>query len=133
MTDRADRKGRGVRHPGPPAGIDQPETQPQPGGVLVHCNPQKGQGPTTQLVVVQAPFWQLVFVQALPSSQAVPFGTFVPTHVPLWQLSPVVHALLSLHAVPSVTGPSRMQLPLPLHWPLVQGLPSASHGEKPGS
>jgi hypothetical protein len=84
---------------------------------------QFGAGPPTQ-----TPFWQVSFVvQALPSSQAVPFAlagleqapvlgshvpaswhwswavqtTGVPTQTPFWQVSFVVQALPSWQAVPS--------------------------------
>jgi hypothetical protein len=81
---------------------------------------------------VQEPPWHVsLWVQAFPSLQAVPFvaagfeqeplvGSHVPTtwqeseaghvfgfapmHVPTWQLSVCVHALPSLHAVPSASG-----------------------------
>jgi hypothetical protein len=107
---------------------------------------------TTLLVPVQTPFWQLsLWVQALPSLQAVPLtaggleqepddGLQVPatwhwslaeqvvgvplTQAPAWQLSPIVHALLSEHVVPLVAigfehRPVLVsQVPATWHWSL---------------
>ena len=83
------------------------------------------------LLPTQVPAWQVsVCVQMLPSMQWVPSGAFgveqtpvdgsqlpatwhtggelqvtaVPTQLPPWQLSPVVHMLLSLQVVPLVLG-----------------------------
>jgi hypothetical protein len=83
----------------------------------------------TGLLPVQTPDWQLsLWVQALPSVQPVPSAAFgleqtpvtvsqvpatwhwseavhvtglAPVQVPAWQVSVCVHALPSLHAVPS--------------------------------
>jgi hypothetical protein len=52
--------------------------------------------------------WSVVHVTAVP-----------PVHVPDWHVSPLVHALLSLHVVPLATGeqvptlPARLQAPQP--------------------
>lgn len=86
-----------------------------------------GVGHVTAVPAMQVPLWQMSpVVHALLSLHVVPFAlvgleqtpvlvlqvpalwhwslavhvTGVPTQVPLWQVSPVVHALLSLHAVP---------------------------------
>ena len=100
---------------------------------------------TTGLLPVHVPAWQVsVCVHASPSLQLVPLAAvgfehvplvgshvpaawhwslaehvtgFDPVHVPLWQESVCVHALPSLHVVPSLT------LGL-VHWP-VDGLHTA--------
>jgi len=142
-----------------------------------------GAGQTTA-VPWQPPPWQLsAVVQALPSLQAVPFGaggfeqapvagsqvparwhwsdaghvTAVPAQTPAWHVSPVVHALPSLQAVPlAATGLGQVpvagsQVPATWHWsdagqatgvpvqrpawqvsPVVQRLPS-EHGLPLGS
>jgi len=87
---------------------------------------------TTGLAPVQTPAWQVSLrLQALPSSQGLPFGlggsrhrpvngshapdtwhwslavhttVLVPTHAPSWQWSPCVHRLPSTHAIPFVAG-----------------------------
>jgi hypothetical protein len=92
-----------------------------------------------------APLWhESVCVHALPSLQLVPLGAagfehnplpgshipgawhwslathrtgLVPVHVPDWQLSVCVHALPSLHAVPSATGGFEHAPVLGLHVP----------------
>ena len=98
-----------------------------------------GVGQTTPPPPVQMPAWQVsVVVQALLSSHALPLvaggllqvpvdrsqvpaawqmsdavqTTAVPTQVPAWQRSVVVHMLLSLQVVPSVASGL-------LHWPVV--------------
>ena len=85
---------------------------------VVHALPHLGICTYTHLPVA---FWQTSTVQSLPSPQTVG----VPAQVPLWQVSPVVHALSSLHALPLVAG-------LVTHLPailsqlsMVQALPSS--------
>lgn len=75
---------------------------------------------TTLVGFPQTPFVQVSpVVHALPSSHAVPFPAVVPTQVPFWQLSPVVHELPSSHAVPFVRGTGT-------HWPV-----TVSHVDPP--
>ncbi len=117
-------------------------------------------GQVTGLLPVQVPLWQLsVCVHALPSLHVVPFGAFVAAehwpvdgsqvpatlqvpavhvvgvpgrHAPDWQLSPTVHALLSLQVAPLATAAQapvviEQVLQTPQAAPLFCQAPFASH------
>ena len=124
-----------------------PEVQVPP----LHTSPMVHGLPSSQdrmllLCVQPATGSQASFVHALPSSQSTVGATTLPLHAPAPQTSPVVHALLSLHArlLTAKTQPvpglqlsvvhrllSLHVMPVPAHAfaaqmsPLVQALPSS--------
>src|SRR5438093_182247 len=133
-----------------PSGLAGFEQAPVAGSQVPASWHSSGAGHDVARLPTQAPFWHVsAWVQVFPSLQALPSGlvgfehvpvvglqvpaswhwsgagqtiAFVPVHVPFWQVSACVHALPSLHALPSglagfehvpVAG---LQVPASWHW-----------------